>query len=58
MVFPSKVFSILPQLSKCLKFEAVRGGITLIKGFEFEQTKKTHECIVVHRMAHHNVLID
>ena len=32
------------------------GGIKLIKGFEFEQTNKTHACIVVHRMVHHNHL--
>ena len=34
---------MVPQLSKCLKFEAVGeggGGIKLIKGFEFEQTNK------------------
>ena len=31
--------TIVPQLSKCLKFEAVR-SIKLIKGFEFEQTNK------------------
>ena len=35
---------IVPQLSKCLKFEAVR-GIKLIKEFEFEQTKKQDPCV-------------
>ena len=35
------------------------GGIKLIKLSEFEQRdNKTHGCIVVHRMARHNHLID
>ena len=52
---------IVPQLSKCLKFEAIRGGggggliIRLIKGFAIKQRdNKTCGCIVVQRMAHHN----
>ena len=36
--------TIVQQLSKCLKFEAVR-GINLIKEFEFEQTNKQDPCM-------------
>ena len=39
VLFHYKNVAIVPQLRKCLKFEAVR-GIKLIKGFEFEQTNK------------------
>ena len=50
------LWTVVPQLSKCLKFEMVR-EIKLIKGFELnKQTNKTHVCIVVYRMAHHNHL--
>ena len=28
---------VVPQLSKCLKFKAILGGIKLIRWFEFEQ---------------------
>ena len=62
---------MVPQLSKCLKFEAVSflfyfflgggggEGDSLIKGFEFEQTNKQDPaCIGVHIMANHNHLID
>ena len=47
--------SIVPQLSKCLKFEAFR-GIRLAKGFVFKQ--RDSACIVVQRMAHHNHLVN
>ena len=54
--------TIVPQLSKCLKFETVRGeggGLNGSKDFYLnKQTNKTHACVVVHRMAHHNHLID
>ena len=40
-------YTIVPQLSKGLKFEAVRrfGGIKLFKGFEFKQTNKQDTCV-------------
>ena len=50
------VTTIVPQLSKCLKFEAIQGD-RLTKGFVFKQRDITRVCIVVQRMAHHNHLI-
>ena len=44
-----RMITVVPQLSKCLQIEAVRGGggggIKLIKGFEFEQTNKQDPCV-------------
>ena len=49
--------TIVPQLSKCLKFETVSGVLTdqMIWSWT-KRYKKTHACIVVHRMARHNHL--
>ena len=50
---------IMPQLSKCLKFEAVWGVLTdQMIWIWTKRYNKTHACIVVHRMARHNHLID
>ena len=50
---------IVPQLSKCLKFEAGWGVLTdQMIWIWTKRYNKTHECIVLHRMAHHNHLID
>ena len=51
--------TIVPQLSKCLKFEAVWGVLTdQIIWIWTKRYNKTHACIVVQRMARHNYLID
>ena len=51
--------SIVPQLSKCLKFEALWGALTdQMIWIWTKRYNKTHDCIVVHRKARHNHLID
>ena len=51
--------AIVPQLSKCLKFEAVRGDKTDQMIWIWTKIyNKTRACIAVHRMARHNHLID
>ena len=53
------LLAIVPQLSKCLKFEAVWGVLTdqMISVWA-KRYNKTHACIVVHRMVRHNHLVD
>ena len=51
--------TIVPQLSKCLKFEAVWGVLTdQMIWIWTKRYNKTHACIIVHRMARYNHLID
>ena len=51
--------TIVPQLSKCPKFEAVWGVLTdQMIWIWTKRYNKTHECIVVNRMAPHYHLID
>ena len=53
-----RVVTIVPQLSKCLKFEAIWEDLRLIKRFVFKQRDITRSaCTVVQRMAHHTHLI-
>ena len=53
------ITTIVPQLSKCLTFEAVWGVLTdQLIWIWTKRYNKTHRCIVVHRMARHNHLID
>ena len=57
--FPCLYWSIVPQLSKCLKFEAVWGVLTdQMIWIWTKRCNKTNMCIVVHRMEPHNQLID
>ena len=50
---------IVPQLSKCLTSEAVWGVLTdQMIWIWTKRYNKTHACIVVHRMARYNHLID
>ena len=48
---------IVPQLSKCLKFEEIWEDQTKRFVFNKEKYKKTCVCIVVQRMAQNNHLI-
>ena len=56
--FSGHLTTMVPQLSKCLKFEAIWEVLTdqmiLIWTKNYN---KTHACIVVHRTARHNHLI-
>ena len=52
-------YIIVPQLSKCLKLEAVWGYYTdQMIWIWTKRYNKTHASIVVHRMARHNHIID
>ena len=56
---PCHSSTVVPQLSKCLKFEAVWGVLTDQMIWSWTKSyNKTHACIVVHRMTRHNHLID
>ena len=52
------VVTIAPQLSKCLKFEAIRGDQSDQRiCIQIKRYSKTPACIVVERMVHHNHLV-